>query len=314
MDRSGGWLDHLQELSISRDANILSVDVEGWPGRSCVEDTLYLLDLFRRKGARATFFVLGTVASSEPDLVRRIVAEGHEVGSHGWNHLPLSRKTPGEFRGETLRSFDTLSALAGGPIAGFRAPYFGVNARTSWALELLSDAGFAYDSSIFPIAGPRYGVPEFPRAPVRIGLGGRSIVEVPLSTVRALGRNVPVAGGGYFRLLPYPVIERAVRAVNDDGLPFVVYCHPYEFGREPLPRPPGDGVLGSMRAAITAARFNLLRGTMRGKLARLLDAFRFTSFREALRQWDAAAWPAASTACAGAETGSVCPRAAGTTA
>jgi polysaccharide deacetylase family protein (PEP-CTERM system associated) len=272
----------LQEVPFRDGANILSVDVEMWHETSCVDETVYLLDLFRQKRARATFFVLGSVARREPDLVRRIAAEGHEVGSHGWNHDPVLAKSPARFRDEMKRSFDTLSTLAGTPIAGYRAPHFSIAPETYWALDVLADVGFEYDSSIFPFAGPRYGIPGFPRRPVRITRGGRSILEVPLSTVRAWGANLPVAGGGYFRLLPYPLIRGAVRSVNAEGLPFVVYCHPYEFRRAPLSWPPGPGLLGRARAAARGARFNVLRETMRGKLERLLDAFRFTTVHDAL--------------------------------
>jgi polysaccharide deacetylase family protein (PEP-CTERM system associated) len=272
----------LQAVPFREGANILSVDVEMWHDTSCVEETGYLLDLFRGKRARATFFVLGSVACREPDLVRRISAEGHEVGSHGWNHDPVFTKSPAQFRDEMKRSFEILSSLAGTPIAGYRAPHFSIRRETYWALDVLADVGFKYDSSIFPFAGPRYGIPGFPRWPVRITRNEASILEVPLSTIRAWGTNLPVAGGGYFRLLPYPLIRGAVQAVNADGLPFVVYCHPYEYRRDRLVWPPGPGWMGRARAAATGARFNVLRETMRGKLERLLDGFRFTTVEDAL--------------------------------
>jgi polysaccharide deacetylase family protein (PEP-CTERM system associated) len=273
----------LAPIALRQGTNILSVDLETWHDTSCVEETAYLLDLIHEKRATATFFVLGSVACREPDLVRRIVAEGHEVGSHGWDHDPIYEKSPARFRDDMKRSFETLSELAGCPIAGYRAPHFSITPDTYWAFDALTDVGFKYDSSIFPIGGPRYGIPDFPRWPVRVTRNHRSIVEVPLSTVRRLGRNLPVAGGGYFRLLPYPLIERSVRAVNADGLPFVVYCHPYEFRRDRLSWPAGPGGFGKARAAALGVKFNLFRQTMRGKLSRLLDAFRFTSIEEALR-------------------------------
>lgn len=283
-DASRASPGELERVALRPDVNVLSVDLEAWPGTTSVEETEYLLELLYRKRSRATFFVLGSVACRQPALVRRIAAEGHEIGSHGWDHEPLHRKTPERLREDLARAVETLSGLTGRPVAGFRAPHFSITGSTWWALDALAEAGFTYDSSIFPIAGRRYGIPEFPRWPVRITRGDRSIVEVPLSTVRALGTNLPVAGGGYFRLLPYPLIERSVRAVRAEGLPFVVYCHPYEFRREPLVLPPRPGALGGVRVAAREARFNLLRQTMRGKLSRLLDAFRFTSFEDALGQ------------------------------
>jgi polysaccharide deacetylase family protein (PEP-CTERM system associated) len=273
----------VEVLEVAPGASLLCVDLEEWADESCRDDALFLLDLFARKQVRATFFVLGLVARREPHLVRRIAAAGHEIASHGWDHEQVFRKTPVRFHAEMVRAFETLSSLVGRPIAGYRAPHFSVGPATWWALDALVDVGFVYDSSVFPIGGPRYGVPDFPRGPVRLRRNGRQLVELPLSTVRTGGRNLPVAGGGYFRLLPYPVIERAVRAVHADGLPFVTYCHPYEFRREPLVYPRARGPLGGVRAALLGAKFNFRRQTMPGKLARLLDRFPFTSCEEALR-------------------------------
>jgi len=263
--------------------DVLSIDLEMWHDTSCVDETGFLLDVLEAHRARATFFVLGSVATREPGLVKRIAGCGHEIASHGWNHDQIWKKSPSQYRDEMQRSFDTLSGLVGSPIAGYRAPHFSVSPDTYWALDVLAEIGFKYDSSIFPIAGPRYGIPDFPRAPVRVKRNGRSIVEVPLSTVRQLRWNLPVAGGGYFRLLPYPIIERSVRAVHGDGRPFVVYCHPYEFRRESLVWPPGAGLLGRAEAVARGAKFNLFRRTMLGKLTRLLTEFTFTSVQEALR-------------------------------
>jgi polysaccharide deacetylase family protein (PEP-CTERM system associated) len=271
----------LEPIPFSPDTNVLSVDLEMWDEESCAGEAAYLLDLFRAKGARATFFVLGSVALREPDLIRRIASEGHEIASHGWDHEQIYKKSPKQFLEEMRCSFDTLSTLVGAPIAGFRAPHFSIDADTYWALDALAEIGFKYDSSIFPFAGPRYGVPGFPRAPVRILRNGRSLLEVPLSTVRAWGWNIPVAGGGYFRLLPRALIERAVQAVHEDGLPFVLYCHPYEYRAERLLVAPFPGFLGRTRAVVTEAKWNLFRQTLRGKLARVIGESAFTSIREA---------------------------------
>lgn len=273
---------NVEAIRISPRTSILAVDLEEWADGSCSDDALFLIDLFASKQVRATFFVLGSVACREPHLVRRLAAAGHEIASHGWNHEQVFRKTPQAFRNEMTRSFEMLSSLVGKRIAGYRAPHFSIRPGTYWAFDVLADVGFAYDSSVFPIAGPRYGIPRFPRSPVRISRSGRQIVEVPLSTVRVMARNLPVAGGGYFRLLPYDVIEGCVRAVHADGLPFVSYCHPYEFRREALVYPSTPGWLGAARAALLGAKFNFCRQTMRGKLARLLDGFSFTSFERAL--------------------------------
>lgn len=272
----------LEPIPMRPEVNVLSVDLEMWDEESCVEEASYLLELFRTKGAKATFFVLGSVVARDPGLVERIAAEGHEIASHGWDHDQVFKKTPAQFLAEMRRSFDTLSSLAGAPIAGYRAPHFSINPGTYWALDVLAEVGFKYDSSIFPFAGPRYGVPDFPRTPVRMRRNGRTLLEVPLSTVRAGRWNLPVAGGGYLRLLPTPLVERAIRAIHGEGLPFVLYCHPYEFRAERLLVPPFPGVLGKARARLAEAKWNLFRRGLRDKLARVLEGSSFTSMREAL--------------------------------
>ncbi len=272
----------LQAIEVGAKTNILSVDLERWHDTSCIDDTLFLLELFQRKGVKATFFVLGSLAKTEPNLIRRIAVEGHEIGCHGWDHDQLFKKDPRSFRDDLWRSVDTLSGITGKRLLGYRAAHFSITEATFWAFDALAEAGFAYDSSIFPIAGPRYGIPEFPRGPVRIARHHAAILEVPLSTVRRFGVNIPVAGGGYFRLLPYPVIRRAVVAVNRDRLPFVMYCHPYEFRFERLRWPRRSGILGRARVSGLEMKWNLFRGSMRSKLACLVDEFRFCSFVDVL--------------------------------
>jgi polysaccharide deacetylase family protein (PEP-CTERM system associated) len=274
----------LRDIILGTRTNVLSIDLETWHGTSCVEETFDLLNLLRERRVTATFFVLGSVALSEPDLVRRLDGEGHEIASHGWDHQQLCRKTSAAFLDEMRRSMDVLVRLVDKPVMGYRAPHFSVDERTYWAYDALAKAGFKYDSSVFPVAGPRYGVPGFPRGPVRVLRGSVEMVEMPLSTVRLLGMNLPVAGGGYFRLLSYPLIAHAVREVNREGNPFVAYCHPYEFRRAPLRWPrAGAGVAGRLKANALEAKFNMFRSGLRSKLARLLEEFRFGPFREVLR-------------------------------
>ena len=272
----------LQPISLTNATNVLSVDLEPWPGSSCRDELLYLLELFRNKNVRATFFVLGSVAQTEPDLLKRIDAEGHEIASHGWQHVQLFKITPEQFRVDMDKSISLLYQIVGKPVLGFRAPHFSIMEESFWALDVLVELGIRYDSSIFPIRGPRYGMPDFPPGPVRINCEGGSIIEVPLSTVRMFGKNWPVAGGGYFRLLPYPIINCAVKTVNSNGLPFVVYCHPYEFRAERLRCSQGFESLNWFQSKKTQLKFNIFRTTMRGKLSRLLDMYPFKSFREVL--------------------------------
>ncbi len=281
-ERFSGGDKQLQEISLSSDTNILSVDLEQWQGISCRTEALYLLELFRDKKVKATFFVLSSVVEQDPDVVELIAREGHEIASHGGNHRQLFTMTPAEFRDDLKRSIDLLQKIVGKPILGYRAPHFSILEKSFWALDILIERGVRYDSSIFPIAGRRYGVPDFPRGAVRIQRGSKSIIEVPLSTIRRQGKNWPVSGGGYFRLLPYSIMNRVVRKINQEGLPFVIYCHPYEFGQERLRCVRDAAALGWWKTRKKEIQFNMFRKSMRSKFSKLLEEFRFCSFREAL--------------------------------
>jgi len=273
----------LELLRLESMPNMLSVDVEDWRETNCVSEVHYLLELFNKTCTKATFFVLRSVAEREPELIRRIDREGHEVASHGGTHEQLFNKTPQMFLEELRQAIDILSDVTGKKVLGYRAPHFSIFKGTYWALDILRELGIKYDSSIFPFAGRRYGTPGFPRHPVRICLEKGAIIEIPLSTVHLFRRNWPVSGGGYFRLLPYALIHRAVREVNGNGIPFVVYCHPYEFSAYRLSCRSRIKELGWLNAKVREIKFNLFRSSMRLKLSRLLEQFRFSSFREALR-------------------------------
>jgi polysaccharide deacetylase family protein (PEP-CTERM system associated) len=188
-----------------------------------------LLDLFARRGVRATFFVLGWVAERHPDLVRRLRDGGHEVASHGYEHRRVTSLDAETFRADLRRASDAIEAAAGVRVRGFRAPSVSFDPRTPWAYEVLADEGYRFSSSVFPVRHDHYGIPSFPRRPVRISLAdGRSVWEFPMTTLRVLGRNLPAAGGGWLRLLPSPVLRRAVRGANAEGNPAIVYVHPWE--------------------------------------------------------------------------------------
>src|SRR2546422_6567246 len=269
----------------------LSIDVEDWfhpealrgvvrredwerleprAGRN-VERLLRLLD-----GAqvRATFFVLGWVAENEPRLVPRLAAEGHEVASHGWAHDMITRQEAHEFEADLCRSLEVLRAQSGQPVVGYRAPSFSIVRGTLWALDVLLESGMTYDSSIFPVRHDRYGIPGAPREPYRVARRGeRELWELPPVTMRCLGRNLPAAGGGYLRLMPYSLSALALRRLGSEGRPGVVYTHPWEYDPE-QPRLP----LSRPRAGRHYAR---IRGAG-AKLPRLLRAFSFTTCREVL--------------------------------
>lgn len=200
--------------------------------RRAADATRGILDLLDRHEARATFFTLGWLAEKEPDLVREIVRRGHELASHGWEHRLVYELGPDGFRDELRRSKAVLEDLSGQPVVGYRASNFSITAETPWALEILLEEGYRYDSSIFPVKHPRYGIPGAQRFPHLLDVGGDSLVEIPLTTLRILGRNVPVAGGAYLRLFPLGLIRRGLAAANRAGQPGIVYLHPWEFDPE----------------------------------------------------------------------------------
>lgn len=193
-----------------------------------------LLEMFARRDIKATFFVLGWVTQKNPELVRRIHAAGHEVACHGLTHELVYRQTPEVFREETAISKKMLEDTIGARVYGYRAASYSVTNQSLWALDILCELGFTYDSSIFPIAHDRYGIPGAPTAPGPIRTrGGREIVEFPLSTARLFGRQIPVAGGGYFRIFPYWFTRWGLRSINrDQDLPFIFYLHPWEIDPE----------------------------------------------------------------------------------
>jgi len=185
-----------------------------------------LLELFDRRGVKATFFVLGDAANREPEVVRAIAARGHEIGCHGWSHELIYRQTPQVFRDETRRAKRLLEDLAGAPVAGYRASTFSIVDRSLWALDILAEEGFHYDSSIAPVRHDRYGIPDSPRAPHdRTLKSGATITEFPVSCGSLLGWRLPV-GGGFFRLLPLSWTRRALAARSEPGS---IYLHPWEF-------------------------------------------------------------------------------------
>ncbi len=270
--------------------NILTVDLEEWfhsnlhgwtfsdEGRyesRVVGNTQRLLELFAEYDATATFFVLGSVADAHPGLVRDIAAAGHEIATHGYRHRLVCEQTPEQFKQDVGRAKAELEDIAGRRVKGYRAPSWSVDERTLWALELLEELGFTYDASVFPMRTYLYGMSSAPRFPYRPTVGGRTleILEVPASTVRLLGRNLPFAGGFYFRALPFAIFSGGVRSVNREGQPAVVYLHPREIdpGQPRLP-------LGLKE------RFIHDYGVRRceRKLTRALDRFEFSSIEECL--------------------------------
>ncbi len=195
-----------------------------------VQNTERLLDLFDQHNIKATFFVLGWVAERHPDLVRTLAAKGHEIASHGYSHQLIYQQTPDLFRAETALSKKLLEDITGKPVLGYRAASYSITDRSLWALDILAELGFQWDSSIFPIHHDRYGIPNSPRAPYTIELpSGASLREFPLTTAPVFGLTVPAAGGGYFRQFPYPLFRYLFRkASGPQGNPQMFYLHPWE--------------------------------------------------------------------------------------
>jgi polysaccharide deacetylase family protein (PEP-CTERM system associated) len=227
------------------------------------ENTRRLLDLFDATGATATFFVLGWVAKNHPDLVREIAARGHEVASHGMDHRLLTELTPAEFLDQARDSRAILEDLAQAPVLGFRAPSYSVGKGTLWAIDVLARAGYAYDSSVFPIRGRRYGYPEGPTRPGRLAVNGSAgIAEFPLSTVRLGPVRLPVLAGAYLRLLPRWVSARALDYHRERRIPVIVNVHPWEID-------PGQPTVGPSRGPWTHyARLSKMEGVLRSLLRR----------------------------------------------
>jgi len=227
-----------------------------------------LLDQLAGANVLATFFVVGEIAERHPALLRDIHAAGHEVGSHSYDHRRVHRFTPQTFREDLLRSKDALEQVIGAPVYGFRAPTFSVVRETGWAVDVLADCGFEYDSSVFPVRHDRYGIPDAPREPFLAVGRERELLELPLLTYRLAGVNLPVAGGGYFRLFPLAAMQAGLRqaARATTAAVAMLYFHPWEFDPD-QPRLP----LGRL------SRFRTYVGTgrSRGRLKALLSRHRF---------------------------------------
>jgi polysaccharide deacetylase family protein (PEP-CTERM system associated) len=270
-------------------AHAFTVDVEDWY-QSCldydapitervVRNTDRIMGLLDDVGVRGTFFVQGRVAEAFPHMVAALAAAGHEVQSHGYSHRSLDGMSRAALRDELARAKHTVEDAAGMEVTAFRAQDFSVLSTNLWALETLAELGFAVDSSIFPMHTPRYGIRGWPLAPHRLLMdGGRSLLEVPVA-IWARGRvRVPVAGGGYFRLLPEPLLERAIRGIAAGGRPAVVYCHPYEFAPEELagyPRLPWK-----LRASQ-----GMGRRAFGGRIQALLERLPFGPLADVLAAW-----------------------------
>jgi polysaccharide deacetylase family protein (PEP-CTERM system associated) len=234
-----------------------------------------VLDLLESAGTKATFFVLGEVAAGHPAIVRKIAGAGHEVACHDYHHTLVFGRRPEVFRAEIRRAKAVLEDVGGQAVLGYRAPSFSIGPEERWAYAILAEEGYRYDSSVYPIVHDRYGDREAPRFPYEIWRSGQHrLLEFPIGTVRLFGTNLPIGGGGYFRLLPGALIEAGIRRVNRrEGKPVMFYFHPWELDPG-QPRP----------AMAWHRRFRHYVGQERheAKLAHLLEGLSFGTVGDAL--------------------------------
>lgn len=224
---------------------------EQWP-RRVEANTERVLSLFAEAGVNATFFTLGWIAERHPALIRRIVAEGHELASHGYDHTRADAQDAASFRADAGRTKRILEDTSGQEVRGYRAATFSIGRRTPWAFDALAAEGYRYSSSVYPVRHDLYGMPEAPRGPFRPGAD--EFWEFPMSTVKVFQRNLPCSGGGYFRLLPYPLFRIGLGTLNRrEGKPGIFYTHPWEVDPG-QPRIGGCGSLSRFRHYVNLSR------------------------------------------------------------
>jgi polysaccharide deacetylase family protein (PEP-CTERM system associated) len=274
MDIGTGGPNHLLSFDVeeyfhAEAAQRCGIAAADWPTipRRLAPAVEKILELLSGRGLAATFFILGWVARNDAALVRRIADQGHEIASHGMSHQMLHRLDAAALAGELRDSRALLEDISSSPVTGFRAPTFSITRRTAWALDVLAECGYRYDSSIFPVRHDRYGVPDAPPGPhLARGPGGGTILELPPLTRRLAGMNLPLAGGGYLRLLPVRWVASALRAAQRHRRPGAIYLHPWELD-------PEHPVLPMKRFQRWRHRVNLHRTA--DKLCWLLDRFDF---------------------------------------
>ena len=288
------------------------IKYEDWDKFECriernTDRILEILDSVRSpQKVQGTFFVLGWIAERYPDLVRRIQKGGHEIACHGYAHKLIYNQSKEEFRKDVEKAKSTLEDIIGDEVIGYRAPSYSIIDKSKWAFEVLIEGGFKYDSSIFPIRHDYYGIPNAPRFPFIISLNetsnvefsmlnfeeqqhrttsapnnllthslinSNSLIEFPISTVRILGQNLPISGGGYFRLFPYPLIKKGLKNINEkEGKPFIFYIHPWEIDSD-QPRIQGLKLKSRLRHYINLDKTE-------NKFKRLLGDFQFSTVRD----------------------------------
>lgn len=279
-------------MNINNTTNALSVDVEdyyhvaafssvinrenwGDYDSRVYKNTMELLDLFDTAKVKSTFFVLGMVAEKHPEIIREITKRNHEVACHGYSHQMVTKQSEQVFREETAKAKSIIEDQAQTEVVGYRAASFSITKKTLWALDVLAESGFKYDSSIFPVRHDRYGIPDAPLEPYKIETNnGASIVEFPMTVKKIARVNIPASGGGYFRIYPYYLTKYLLNSINKkDNRPFVFYLHPWEIDHN-QPRI-SAGLFSSFRHYTNLDK-------CKPRLTRLVDDFSFASIKDTL--------------------------------
>lgn len=277
--------------SVGTCLHALSIDVEDWYqsfygsnapiSEVCVYNTRRVLDLLLYHNVRGTFFVQGMVARQFPYLIKTIHMEGHEIQSHGYSHRPVNSMTPAEFKKELTETSKLIEDITGEPVIGFRAPDFSIDRKSFWAFEVMIECGIRYDSSIFPLKTKRYGINGFEKGYSIIRTSSGIIEELPVSVFELTclkGVRIPVGGGGYFRLFPSWFLKYCFKRLDEQGVPFIIYCHPHEFNPQ--------GWRQILKSIPLYHRFHqgLGRNGFQGKVAQLLKLGKYVTISEVLKR------------------------------
>lgn len=253
-------------------------------GDAIARQTDIMLQLLADTRKKATFFILGMLAKFRGDLVKRIAAAGHEIGLHGTNHRDMRKISRADAEADLRDSLNLVSDVTGAPVYGYRAPYFSVDGSNLYVLEILAELGLEYDSSIFPMKLRRYGIAGFDLDDRLYQLpNGREIVELPLTVAQSFGRRMPVAGGGYVRLLPRFILNRIFAGLNADARNVMLYMHPYEFDCEAIDcrtNPAPGAHYPAFKGFILNRKWNLFRRSIHGKIKALLERYEFITCHE----------------------------------
>ena len=255
------------------------------PANGAIErQTDIILDLLDSTGNKATFFILGVLAQYRPKLVKKIATRGHEISIHGQTHANISSFSPEEARRDIEEAYKRIADIIGTRIYGYRAPFFSIDKSNLFILEFLTNLGLMYDSSIFPVKLPRYGIDNFSEKDMLYKLpNGKEIVELPLTIYKYLGKKWPVSGGGYIRLMPNLLIKKIFNSLHNKNISSMIYMHPYEFDSEPLDvsaNYPSEVPVSKLKVQLLNLRWNIFRGSVKPKIRQLLTQYKFNTCLE----------------------------------